>query len=227
MKVQEIKLILALIFCAAITIWILIHIRKREKKRLEAWKKLARKLNFNFCENITYQLQQFPKLPSFTRGRNHKLTNAIECKKNRATIIVSDFSCAFGSNNNRQGHSETICILRADDLEIPYCELSRKKPLLPLISKKGIEIPDDLNFTENFILFGENEAKIQQLFTKELRAAFYKFHQDKVNFEGNKNTIILSYDKNLDPEDSYEIKKLVEKIYTIYEVIQTSKGRLL
>lgn len=204
---EEIFPFLFILVVISIIVGSLIWSHFAEKKRTEQWKKQAIKLNFHFYGQNQSILDQLAAMKMFSKGHGRRAKNAITGDAGGIEITITDYQYTTGSGKNQTTHHQTLCILRADHLNLPHCYLRPEAAFFDFLGKlfggQDINFDEDPAFSSAFVLQGEDERAIREVFTPETRAYFVDLKQKclkgKLFFEAGGDTLMLHHGERLEP----------------------------
>jgi len=168
----------------------------REKKRREAWAEIALPLGFTYSRDLS-QLRsaETARFKLFSSGRSHRVQSVIRGENGGINIVLADYSYVTGSGKNATTHHQTVCLLQADTLALPHFYLRPEMKffsfLQTLFSGKDINFDDDPEFSNMFILQGEDEDAIRKLFTPGVRRTLAMPDNKRLNIEGRGKALLI------------------------------------
>jgi hypothetical protein len=184
----------------AATVVFIIYSLKKHRRELEAY---AQRKGYQFYGGtMGYDLERTSIRPDdfllLSRDKNDRYgktvkgNNVMEGKTGSVKICIFDYS--YSTDSDSPNHSQTVVHLSDNQISLPLFQLEPENFLHRLASKMGyqdIDFTSDPYFSNAYLLRGEQEDRIRQLFNKELRNFFY--HRKKLSAEGNGNAMLFYY----------------------------------
>lgn len=193
-------------FISLIIVIIIIAIVYRaisEKKRRKAWEEVAGQLGFTYSRDMT-QLRSMETsgFKLFSLGRSHRVQSVIRGENGGITIVLADYCYVTGSGKNSTTHSQTVCLLQAVALDLPHFYLRPEMKLFSflqtLFSGNDIDFDDDPEFSNMFILQGEDEEAIRRIFSSDVRRTLATQSNKRMNIEGRGKALLIHDGKRID-----------------------------
>ncbi len=196
-----------------------------DKKRREGWKKISSSTGFKYIEYSNGIFQKFEKLKLFSTGRSRRARNCLIGSKDNVEIIIAEYSYVTGHGKNSQTHIQSVCLLESPDLSLPRCFLRKEIRLFDFLGKlfggQDINFAEDKNFSDAFVLQGDNEALVRKLFNQRLRNRFVSLKDENIQFEAADRIMVFHLGKRIEPGG---FKKLLFDSFALYEALKTSPG---
>jgi hypothetical protein len=192
----------------------------RMKKRPAAWKKIADELGIHVVEKPIKIVGQCPPMQIFSEGKWRRFRTAIRGDAGDTKITLGDYQCEF-SNGKTTTHVKTICILQNDRLDLPHCFLRRELVLFDRICQAfgrqdDIDFSEDKAFSGAFVLQGDDEEAVRNLFDADVRQWFVANAGGPFYFETRRNTLVFHTDNRRPP---HEAKQLMQQALEIMNVL--------
>lgn len=147
-----------------------------EKKRREALEKVAADLGLEFFpQGISGLLGALQGFTLFSSGRGHALTNTIRGVTDDVELTIFDLTYTTGSGKHAHTHRQTVIRFVSPRLSLPDFTISPEgffHKVAKLFGTKDINIVEDPRFSSAFLLQGESEQAIRQLFGPAVRDWF-------------------------------------------------------
>ncbi len=187
----------------AIAIGMIIYSYLNEKKRTQAWKDIAEQLGFTYSTDLSeLRREKAGSFKLFSHGRSHRVRNLIEGENGGIKVILADYSYVTGSGKNSTTHNQTVCLLQAGALRLPHFYLCPEIRLFSflqtLFSGKDIDFDDDPEFSNMFILQGENEEEIRNVFSSGVRRTLATQENKQLTIEGLDDVFLIHNGKRID-----------------------------
>lgn len=178
-----------------VVVGIIVLARWSEKKRGDGWRQAAEELGIQFAGEQNDVLSRCSAMKIFNRGHSHTFRNAIEGDAGDTRITIGDYRYITGSGKNRSTHSQTVCVLESAGMDAPHCFL---RPTVAFFDRIGamlggqdIDFADDPHFSRAFVLQGEDEQAIRDLFDDRVRAWFMAQKGRNLCFEAWGNRLVF------------------------------------
>lgn len=195
---------------------------KYEKKRTESWALIAKDIGFEFQEKNTSIVHAHSHFKSFSAGRSRKAKNILQGKNGNIGITVMDYQYTTGSGKNSNTHSYTMCIFSKEGLKLPSCYLRMQVSFLDFFGKmfggQDINFDEDEQFSKAFVLQGNEEESVREIFTEKVRLGFLDYKGQNFTFEGKDNQILIYRQKRIKPDDVLEMLQDAYKIIDLFEI---------
>ncbi len=191
------------------------------KKRIEALKKMAYKLGFHFIEesqeNILSTLSIF-KL--FNLGYHQNVFNMMYGTYNGKKWFVFDFRFSVNAGNHEHISYHSAAFTKDNSTHLPPFSLGPEsfiKKIATAFNSQDINFSSNPQFSEKYLLEGEDESLIRQVFTTEV-LRFFEQKENGLNLEANgTNFIYFKYDQRIKPE---EVKNFLDEANQSLEVFR-------
>jgi len=172
-------------------------------QRKEAWKTAGKKVNFQFFEKDSAE-ERFPGFKIFTLGRNRNSYNILIGTSGIDDVCIFDYAYTTGSGKASQTHYQTLCIITSKDLSLPHFFIRGESSLFDFLGKlfgnQDINFAEDPEFSKAFIVQGEDELAVRELFNARIRREFFQFEKTSIQIEGRDNIILLNTNEYINPE---------------------------
>ena len=191
-----------------------------EKKRREALESLASDLGFRFSLEDGSILSRLGSMKIFSQGRSQRARNVLRGDAGGIEVVLTDYQYTTGSGKNRTTHHQTLCILSSASLDMPHCFLRPQSRLFDFLGKvfggQDIDFEEDAAFSSAFVLQGENEHAVREVFDESARAYFLRSRQQDpkglTQFEAGGDTLVLNPGKRRRPD---ELQGLMNQAFEI------------
>ncbi|MEM7474410.1 MAG: hypothetical protein AAF483_05400 [Planctomycetota bacterium] len=195
-----------------------------EKKRKVAIESFAQELGLQYFadlpENDAYDFYQFN---ISRKGRGQSTRNAIIADSGALRMVIFDFQFTTGSGKNKNTHRQTIMMATSSEsLQLPQFTISPEgfmHRLGDFFGFKDIDFDDDKEFSDAFLLKGENEEAIRAYFDPLRRKKFMDYRD--VTIEARGDTFIFYRPKVRVKTE--EIRTLMERAFAIYTLLSVSE----
>lgn len=154
---------IALVFIAAF--WIANH---RRRIRTEAFQRVAGELGLTFTPDGSDALHQsLEPFQLFSQGRAKKISNLLRSTSDEREVAVFDYQFVTGHGKTKRRWQNTVVCLRFDGPELPRFVLSPESVWHKVgawFGAQDIDFEHHEAFSSRYILRGENEPAIRELF---------------------------------------------------------------
>ena len=173
---------------------ILIRSTKQEKLNLENTKQYCEKNKFEFVRNM--KQEEFPeKVKDFTIFQRH-----IGYKDFHSIVKGSsngyDFTLlTFIYPGNHRTCGSLVCLVNKKDAKLPkfYLRDSKTISLDKLFGKQEIKLSENKDFSEKFLLQGNDIDETKAFFTEPRMQAFIKEHVKGYEYESDSDYFAIAY----------------------------------
>ena len=212
----ELELALLIIGILAVVGVILVVAHRFEKARSKQFQAVADELGLQFYPNGDTAIQNaIGQLRLFNQGHGRKTRNMLSGRTEDVDIAIFGYRYKTGGGKHQQTHQQTVISFRSPQLSLPEFEL-RPEHMFHKIGQafgyKDIDFDSNPVFSKRYILRGQNEAAIRDLFTPEILAFFDV--QKGVSIEAtNDRLIYYRASKRIKPE---KVRSFMEEGFRIY-----------
>ncbi len=201
--VERLYLVAAFAIIAAVVV---IVVAVRAKLRTDGWRQVAADLGLSFPGRDNDLLERFGHLRMLSRGHSRRMTNVLAGDAREVEINVGDYTYTTGRGKTSQAHRQTVCILQSRELNVPHCFLRPNSPqfdfLGELFSGRNIGFDDDPKFSHAYVLQGESENAIREIFDPAVRAWFVQRRGDNLHFEAFDHALMFHSARQVLPEQT-------------------------
>lgn len=188
----------------------------RDRKRTEQWRQVAEQLRVPFLGEQNDLLGRFGGMRMFQRGNARVFRNAVAGDLGPVRMAMGDFRYTTGSGKNRRTHQFTVCIVENDTIDVPACHLRPERRFLDalgsLFGGRDIDFADDDEFSRSFVLQGDAEPAVRELFNQDVRAWFCTNRRANLQFEARGNTLALHTGRLFPPEEAAQLLQFALEI---------------
>lgn len=202
-------------------IWLVVHL---EKKRTEAFSAAASNIGLEFSPNQDDQLLQAMQVFSlFNKGHSRKMKNVMKAETDIARLAVFDYQYTTGGGNSSQVHANTIVAMESDSLVLPNFKLRPENffdKVGAAIGFQDIDFDSHPDFSNSFLLQGEDEKAIRQFFDTQL-LDFLSSHKGSYIESAPGLFIFLSGGRKR-PQD---LRQFIDEGYAVYNAFAERVAR--
>src|ERR1041384_3702069 len=178
--------------------------RKKERERTQYMQAVASQLRWNFAEtapmNMIAGLQNFAL---FNQGQSRQIRNFMYGEANGVKAAVFDYTYVIGSGKNRQTHFQTVTYLEPANLRVPYFSLRPEgffTKFLTALGYQDIDFGQRPVFSQKYLLRGQDEQGIRQVFNDQLLAFFENYEGTCVD-AGNNQMFVFRANYRFPPQE--------------------------
>ncbi|MEM6469521.1 MAG: hypothetical protein AAF802_08105 [Planctomycetota bacterium] len=206
---------LFIVVFAVLIIGIIVFVALADKKRDEALRSIAEDLRLSFNKKTDDRLLSvMQRFKLFNRGRGRKMKNVMQADTEAARLSIFDYQYTTGGGKSSQTHRFTLVSMEADELQIPSFQLRPEgffDRIGSMFGGQDIDFKDDQAFSDAFVLSGNNEQKIRDFMTSELRELLLR-HKD-CYVECDQGVFIFYRRGRRKPE---QIRELMDEAFSVY-----------
>lgn len=194
---------------------IVITTRIREKKRTDKLREVAAELSFEFTESDEHRLARLADFPLFSQGRARKMKNVLRGESRKTEVAIFDYCYTTGSGKNSRTHHQTAVCFRSERLDLPNFTLRPEHwyhKIGNMLGYQDIDFADYPEFSREYLLRGDDEESIRDLFTA---ATIEQFDgQTGICLEGRGNRLIVyRAGKRVEP---FEVQDFLATGFDVY-----------
>jgi hypothetical protein len=181
----------------------------QEKRRRRALEAQAPAMGLTYQASDDTQPLRYSHLETFARGTDKRASNLMSGTIGHVEVSVFDYRFLTQGVRSRTTNIETVCILRATDLDLPQFTLRREVPLLDrlveAVEGQDIDFEEDREFSRKMVLRGKDPEATRRFFTADLRAHFLRYHDSMYTFEGCDNVFVVNCNGLVQPKALREL----------------------
>lgn len=184
--------------------------RQYEKKRTEELTE--------FFRGLSFQKVDLPAAPDFKitrRGHSRKRYNNFEGRAIGFDLSVFDYRFTVGHGKHRHTHKLTLAMTEAN---LPVFQLSKEglvQKLADKFSNKDIDFEDFPEFSDKFVLHGDNEQEVRRIFTPEMLRFFESNQQFCCEANGHQ-LIVYRPNQRIKPVDMNEFLETAKHCFQLF-----------
>ena len=202
----------ALIVLVGGIIWLVRHLAK---KRREALMAIASEMGLQFSavqdEKLLVKMKAFSL---FNKGHGRKMRNVMTTETDVARLSIFDYQYTTGGGDNSHTHHHTVVALESDTLQLPEFSLRPEgffQKIGAAIGMQDIDFEKHPEFSESFVLTGNDEQTVQSFFDEKLLDLFVQ-HKG-ICVESAPGMFIYFRNGRRKPE---QIREFMNQAYMIY-----------
>jgi hypothetical protein len=164
-----------------------------EKKRTDALKLIATNLGFSFSKKSRDQIEQkHQNFQLFLKGSRGKVKNEMWGNRNGIDISIFGYQYTNGIGQSSRNYQQTVLIMNCKKLKFPTFELKPENTFHKIgrvFGGQDIDFDAFPEFSKEYLLRGDNESDIRQLFTP-IIINFFESNKN-ICIEAQNNTLIF------------------------------------
>lgn len=190
-----------------------------ERQRTEKLKAIALELNLDFHEIGTDLVMGLVHdFQLFSWGRNRQVKNLIQGQVEDTCVSIFDYRYVVGRGKRSRTYSQTVILLRSESLQLPKFSLYPEN----LFHKVGdffgyhdIDFASYPDFSNRYLLRGENEALIHKAFHSEV-IAFYERGKGLCTEASDSRLIFYRANDKVPPEEIHSFLAVGLKVLRLF-----------
>jgi hypothetical protein len=165
---------------------------KYEKNRREALRQFAMSAGFSYEKNFKPG-PEFEGFKLFNRGHHRKAANLMSCTRGGVSYKIFDYRYTTGGGQHSHTYRQTVAFALLKQTNLPQFMLGPENFFHKIGEKFGfrdIDFDQFPGFSDHYLLRGENEEAIRELFKPRL-LEYFQDKKLKTTLEGRGNGLIL------------------------------------
>ena len=216
---EQAPLIFICILYLIVNFVLYIKLSKRlDKLRTDQIKKTANDLNLSFSDEGNQSIiKRLSEFHLFSQGSSKKITNMIHGNFRNHEFALFDYEYgASGSNNNSYHYEQSVIWFRFENLRLPNFALRPEKlfhKIGGVLGYQDIDFKSHPKFSKTFLLRGNDEPEIRDVFKNEVLNFFESL--EEISVEGGGNQLVLYRHKvRITPE---AIEQFMDEGFQVFE----------
>jgi carbonic anhydrase len=199
-----------------------------ENERTKKIEKLARSQGFNFRQTPTAADNDLPIGCYLAEtGRNPAVSNVLEvARTDELQFVLFEYEYTVGYGKSQHTTHQTIGRLRTPLLKLPSFLLFPEtlfSKIGVMFGRTDVNFPDSPDFSDQYILRGQDEAALRAIFSPALRQALTPL--DHLTIEGADDVLfIFRSDRRVKPEDLVSRIEEDKRIAALFFEAQRAQG---
>ena len=190
-----------------------------QKKRTEAWQRVAGELGIPFVGDNNDVLTRCSGMKAFSSGSGRRFRNAIQGDAGDTKITIGDYRFTTGSGKNSSTYVYTVCVLQSDKMNVTGCylrpEITFFDAIGAMLGGQDIDFAEDNAFSRAYVLQGDDEESIRSLFNSEVRAWFVDRSDRRIQFEARGNTLVFHTGRRRKPDEARQLMQEALEIMSL------------
>jgi carbonic anhydrase len=145
-----------------------IAVQRTEKARTAAVEAAAARLGWTYRGAASLKsIADLDRFELFTQGRRRKLSNLMTSPGGDPRSLLFDYSYTTGGGNAQSRHHQTVFYAVSDALQLPTFSLRPQRfihGIAKMFGYQDIDLHGRPQFSEMFVLRGEDEAAVREVF---------------------------------------------------------------
>ncbi|HEV3144244.1 MAG TPA: hypothetical protein VGZ47_10195 [Gemmataceae bacterium] len=192
-----------------------------EKKRTEAFQKVAEEFGFEFRpKGDASLLGSLSPFHLFSQGHSKKLFNLMRGTTRDLQVSIFDYRYTVGYGKHQQIHQQTVICFEAEDMDLPSFTLRPESfwhKIGSIFGYKDISFDSHPTFSKRYLLRGPDEDAIREVFTPEVLDFLEETNGICVEAEGPQ-LLYYRHRKRLKPAES---KNLMTEGFDVLALFRT------
>ena len=194
--------------------------RRAAKKRTALFEQVAQDLGLPFFPlGDDLLLDRLGNFHLFSQGRGKKIVNMLHGETDDVELAIFDYRYTTGGGKNSQTHRQSVIYFRSQALNLPKFAV-RPEGLFHKISGafgyQDIDFETHPQFSKGYLLRGDDEAGVRQLFNDEL-LTFFQSHQ-KMSVEGGGDQLVFYRQRSRIKPD--EVQRFMEEGFGVFTLFR-------
>jgi len=201
---------------------ILLIVRQREKARSAQLEVVSDELGLQFQSEGNPEIQDLHNhFRLFDQGHARKNRNVMSGQTENVGITIFEYRYTTGGGKNQETHQQTLISFHSPTLSLPKFEL-RPENLFHKIGQmfgyKDIDFDTHPLFSKRYLLRGQDEDAVRELFTSEVLEFFES--QKKVSVEAAGDRLIyFRAGKRIKPNQTRQFMEEGFRIYSLFHQV--------
>lgn len=192
-----------------------------ERRRRQAFQKLAEQLHFEFhVEGRAALMSELKPFHLFNIGHSQRMTNLLEGEASGTRISIFDFYYVTGGGKHRHVWNQSVFIARCEGLSMPLFSMRPESVwhrIGTLFGLQDIDFDSHPKFSKAYLLRGPDEPAIREFLSDEILDYFDE--RPGLNIEGHGDLILYAKYSRLAPD---KIRDFMAEGFDILKVFQRS-----
>ena len=193
-------------------------VRAAEKKRTEAFCVSASELGLEFsAEKNDALLEKMQIFTLFNKGHSRKMKNVMTALTDVAQMSIFDYQFTTGGGQSSHTHAHTVVAMESDSLLLASFAMHPERFFHKIGAKLGmqdIDFDSHPDFSSSFLLGGDDEEAIRELFDSTLLDFFTT--RTGISVEAKTGIFIYRRAKRVKPQ---EVHALMDEAFQVYAAL--------
>ena len=161
--------VLVFVIVIALVIIIVVGQHLQEQNRRKQWLDVAERKGLRFSAEVDPALlAAVGHFHLFSQGRSRKITNVLQTDADDIAVKIFDYRFTTGSGKHSHTHRQTVALFESERIRLPRFTLRPEglfDKLGGFLGRQDIDFQHHPGFSDAYLLQGEDEARIRELFT--------------------------------------------------------------
>lgn len=199
---------------------IVVAVKRAAKRRLEAMKMAARRLRFEFAEHGPDALvSELGEYHLFSQGHGRKIRNLCSGHAAEISTRIFDYQYTVGGGQHSNTWVQTVALFESPQMNLPPFQ-ARPEHFFHRIAEKfgkqDIDFEQDEDFSQKYLLRGDDEAAVRRVFTNAVRTHLNKM--DKTTIEGRGHQLLVyRLGKRTPPDELDDFLKEAVHVFALFK----------
>jgi hypothetical protein len=204
-------IILIPVLLIALVVWLFIRARRLAEERRLMLKQTAQMMGWTYLPFA--ELSMIPNLASyylFSQGHSKKIENMMYGEIDGGRAAVFDYYYVTGSGKNRSTHNQTVVYFQSRQLQLPLFSLRPENVFHKVFGALGyqdIDFAQRPDFSKRYLLRGQDEQNIRQVFSDRV-LAFFETNPQRISTDAGADQLFF-YQENV-PVAPQNVRQFVE-----------------
>ena len=190
-----------------------------ERKRSEALQIVAKKLGFSFSKSGRgHTEQKHQGFQLFSKGHGGTIKNEIWGRCNDINVSIFGYQYTVGYGKHSRTYNQTVKSMDCSRVMFPTFELIPENTFHKIgqvFGYQDIDFESFPEFSKKYLLRGEDELKIRQLFTPQI-ISFFESNKNLCVEAENNTLIFYKASKRCKPDDIQEYFEKGQLIHNLF-----------
>jgi hypothetical protein len=154
---------------------ITVYGRYQAQARMAEMRALAARRGYDYVEEDVGLAGALTRFALGSRGHARRATNVLRTRTDGAAVQMCDYRYTTGQGRNQRVHRQSVLLLESERLDLPafsLCPETMSQKLAILFGRQDIDFPQRADFSEAYVLQGDDEEEIRAFFDDKILAFF-------------------------------------------------------
>jgi hypothetical protein len=166
-----------LFFVGMILLFVVITVygHYQTQARMAEMRDLATRRGYEYAEGDSGLAGALTRFALGSRGHSRRATNVLRTRTGGAAAQIFDYRYTTGHGRHQHVHRQSVLLLESERLDLPafsLCPETMGQKLAVLFGRQDIDFVRRVDFSESYVLQGEDEARIRAFFDDDVLAFF-------------------------------------------------------
>jgi len=201
-------------------------VRRSEKKRTEQFQQVAQDLGLPFFpKGDDSLLERLDHFHLFSQGHSRKIKNMLHGETDDVELAIFGYRYIVGGGKHTHMYNQSVIYFRSPTLNLPQFAV-RPEGLFHKVGGafgyQDIDFETHPQFSRTYLLRGDDELAVRELFSEELLTFFES--QQKISVEGGGDQLVFYRGgKRMKPD---EVQQFMQEGYRVFALFRgVAEGR--